>query len=186
LPPNDTLTLVDGLRYPQFPFPQVSVQAVISFVDLNSIPLASVDRIEILNDGGSATYGTDAIAGVVNVILKDEYNGADLLNYFGISQRGDAEVYHGSLVGGLTQKLSDTSKASVVAAIDYYTSGPIMQEDRAFTSLNHSALSPKYPDQPNFPPYAGQFSDAAGNFYQVIQGPGVRRLLPLISRLTGR
>lgn len=178
--------MVDGLRYPQFPFPQVSVQAVISFVDLNSIPLASVDRIEILNDGGSATYGTDAIAGVVNVILKDEYNGADLLNYFGISQRGDAEVYHGSLVGGLTQKLSDTSKASVVAAIDYYTSGPIMQEDRAFTSLNHSALSPKYPDQPNFPPYAGQFSDAAGNFYQVIQGPGVWRLLPLISRLTGR
>jgi iron complex outermembrane recepter protein len=170
LPPNNTLTLVDGLRYPQFPFPQVSTSAVISFVDLNSIPLASVDRIEVLNDGGSATYGTDAIAGVVNVIIKDEYNGADLLNYFGISQRGDAEVYHGSLVGGLTQKLSDTSKVSIVAAIDYYTSGPIMQEDRAFTTLQHSRFSPKYPDQPNFPPYAGQFSDAAGNFYQVIPG----------------
>jgi len=170
LPPNDTLTLVDGLRYPQFPFPQVSTTAVISFVDLNSIPLASVDRIEVLNDGGSATYGTDAIAGVVNVILKDEYNGADLLNYFGISQRGDAEVYHGSLIGGLTQKFSDTSKVSIVAAIDYYTSGPIMQEDRAFTNLHHSLLSPKYPDQPNLPSYAGQFSDAAGNFYQVIPG----------------
>jgi iron complex outermembrane receptor protein len=49
-----------------------------SFVDLNSIPLAAVDRIEILKDGASATYGSDAIAGVVNVILKDEYDGADI------------------------------------------------------------------------------------------------------------
>ena len=63
LPPNDTLVLVDGLRYPQYPLPQVTANAVISFVDLNSIPLGAVDRIEILNDGGSATYGTDAIAG---------------------------------------------------------------------------------------------------------------------------
>jgi iron complex outermembrane recepter protein len=63
LPPNDTLTLVDGLRYPQYPFPQVSTGAITSFVDLNSIPTGAIDRIEILNDGGSATYGTDAVAG---------------------------------------------------------------------------------------------------------------------------
>jgi outer membrane receptor protein involved in Fe transport len=137
LPPNDTLTLVDGLRYPQFPFPQVSIQAVISFVDLNSIPLASVDRIEILNDGGSATYGTDAIAGVVNVILKDEYNGADLLNYFGISQRGDAEVYHGSLVGGLTQKLSDTSKVSIIVTI----AGGVGQMGFRLTSIGFRSIN---------------------------------------------
>ncbi|HXL25506.1 MAG TPA: TonB-dependent receptor plug domain-containing protein, partial [Chthoniobacterales bacterium] len=96
LPPNDTLVLVDGVRMPAFPFNQVSISSVTSFVDLNSIPLAAVDRIEILNDGGSATYGTDAIAGVVNVILKNEYNGADIINYYGISQRGDSETYHGS------------------------------------------------------------------------------------------
>src|ERR1700739_3423750 len=77
LPPNDTLTLVDGLRYPQYPFPQVSTSAITSFVDLNSIPMGAIDRIEILNDGGSATYGTDAVAGVVNVVLKDEYDGAE-------------------------------------------------------------------------------------------------------------
>src|SRR6267143_779441 len=97
LPPYDTLVLVDGWRMPAAPFNQVSTNSVISFVDLNAIPLAAVDRIEVLNDGGSSTYGTDAIAGVVNIILKNEYNGADIINYYGISQRGDSETYHGSL-----------------------------------------------------------------------------------------
>jgi iron complex outermembrane recepter protein len=72
LPSNFTLVLVDGKRMPSFPFP---INGVISFVDINSIPLAAVDRIEILNDGGTAVYGSDAIAGVVNVITKNEYNG---------------------------------------------------------------------------------------------------------------
>ncbi|HEX4201140.1 MAG TPA: TonB-dependent receptor plug domain-containing protein, partial [Chthoniobacterales bacterium] len=79
--PNDTLTLVDGLRFPQFPLPQESTAAITSFVDINSIPLGSIDRIEILNDGGSATYGTDAVAGVVNLILKSDYQGAEIYNY---------------------------------------------------------------------------------------------------------
>src|ERR1700730_1035568 len=170
LPPNDTLVLVDGVRMPAFPFNQVSTSSVTSFVDLNSIPLAAVDRIEILNDGGSATYGTDAIAGVVNVILKNEYNGADIINYYGISQRGDSETYHGSLVGGVSKKLSDTSKLSILVAFDYYESSPIMSEDRGFANLQHSHLSPNYPDQPNVVPNAGSYFDAAGNQYTLIPG----------------
>jgi iron complex outermembrane receptor protein len=170
LPPNDTLVLVDGLRYPQYPFPQANTAAIISFVDLNSIPIGAVDRIEILNDGGSATYGNDAVAGVVDVILKNEYNGGDIVNYFGVSQRGDQETYHGSFVGGITQKFSDTSKLSVVAAFDYYSQGPIMLVDRQNSSLEFSRLSSKYPDQPIFPNYAGQFTDPFFNFYQVKSG----------------
>ena len=95
-------------------------------VTIATIPPAAVDRIEVLNDGGSATYGTDAIAGVVNIILKDEYNGADITNYYGISQRGDDETYHGSLVAGVSQKFGDTSKLSILVAFDYYESSPIM------------------------------------------------------------
>jgi len=56
-----------------------------SFVDLNSIPLAAVDRIEILKDNGTSTYGDDAVAGVINIILKDTYNGAEFDNYIGFS-----------------------------------------------------------------------------------------------------
>src|ERR1700756_3997485 len=75
LPPNDTLVLVDGLRMPSYPFPQESTAATINYVDINSIPTGAVDRVDFLNDGGSATYGTDAVAGVVNFALKDQYNG---------------------------------------------------------------------------------------------------------------
>jgi iron complex outermembrane recepter protein len=90
--------LIDGFRYP---LTGLTINGgTIPFVDLNSIPLAAVDRIEILKDGGSATYGDDAIAGVVNVITKEDYNGADIVNYFGESQRGDDEVYHLSMTGG--------------------------------------------------------------------------------------
>jgi iron complex outermembrane recepter protein len=101
-----------------------------------------LSALRILNDGGSATYGTDAVAGVVNIILKDQYTGGDITNYYGISERGDDEVYHGSGVGGYSLKLSDTSKISVVAGIDSYSSSPIMQQDRPFTNLNPKEFSP--------------------------------------------
>jgi iron complex outermembrane recepter protein len=157
-PPNDTLVLVDGLRYPQYPLPQVSANAIISFVDLNSIPLGAVDRIEILNDGGSATYGTDAVAGVVNLILKSDYQGAEIYNHYGESQRRDDETYYGFLVSGFTQKFSDTSKLNIVTAVDYMSSGLVMQQDRASTQLNNTPYSLNYPPSFAYPTYTGQFT----------------------------
>src|SRR5690606_33162028 len=63
-----TLVLVDGRRAPKSPFTGNSA-------DLNSIPLAAVERIEILSDGASAIYGSDAIGGVVNIITRKDYSG---------------------------------------------------------------------------------------------------------------
>jgi iron complex outermembrane recepter protein len=172
LPPNDTLVLVDGLRMPTDPFPQVSTQATINYVDINGIPTGAVDRIDFLNDGGSATYGTDAVAGVVNFILKDQYNGGDIYNYYGISQRGDFEVYHGEFTGGITQKFSDTSNLSVLAVFDYYTQSPVLGVDRANTNQDLGlTLSYKYPNKGAFPSPTGQFVDTVtGAFYQTNQG----------------
>lgn len=171
LPPNDTLVLVDGLRMPSYPFPQQSIGGAFNYVDINSIPLGSVDRLEILQDGGSATYGTDAVAGVVNFILKDDYQGADVYNYYGISQRGDYEVYHGEFTAGLVQKLSDTSKISIVAAFDYYTQSPVDAVNRINTDLNFTKLSFRYPGAPVFPSLTGQFVDnKTGTFFQTQQG----------------
>jgi iron complex outermembrane receptor protein len=171
LGPNNTLVLVDGLRMPSFPFPQVGSAGPINFVDINSIPLAAIDRIEILNDGGSAIYGTDAVAGVVNFILKSQYQGGDIFNYWGISQRGDYEVYHGSFVGGLEKKFSDTSKLDIVAAFDFYTQSPINAADRAFTQENFMSLSFRYPNHGDFPSLTGQFVDlTTGAFYQTNLG----------------
>jgi iron complex outermembrane recepter protein len=119
--------LIDGFRYPST---GLAINGgTIPFVDLNSIPLAAVDRIEILKDGGSATYGDDAIAGVVNVITKEDYNGADIVNYFGESQRGDDAIYHLSMTGGASQK-GAFGKVSIVATFDYFDSSPIDSKDR--------------------------------------------------------
>ena len=99
LPIGSTLVLIDGFR---FPTTGIAInQGTIPFVEINSIPLAAIDRIEILKVGGSATYGDDAIAGVVNIITKNDYNGADIINYFGESQRGDDEIYHLTNLGTL-------------------------------------------------------------------------------------
>src|SRR5258708_6346645 len=141
---NRTLTLVDGHRFPDFPIP---LGSAFSFVDLNSIPIAAVDRIEILKDGASAIYGDDAVAGVVNIIIKNEYNGADIYNYYSITQPDDSEVFHSQLTGGVSHKLwSDDSKLSIVTAFDYFSQSPIDSLDRGYAYGDKSKLSPKYPD----------------------------------------
>ncbi|MBV8968575.1 MAG: TonB-dependent receptor plug domain-containing protein, partial [Verrucomicrobia bacterium] len=170
LQPNDTLVLVDGLRFPHYAFPQQSTSGAIDFVDLNSIPVAAIDRVEILEDGGSATYGTDAVAGVVNIILKDQYTGLDITNYFGTSQRGDDSVYHLEVVGGVADNLGKLGKINIVAALDYYSSSPIMAQDRPFTRQDSNVYSPNYPGHTIFPGYRSTFADPSGNFYQVNPG----------------
>jgi len=72
---------------------------------------------------------------VVNIILKDEYNGADLYTHYGITQRGDGAEYRASLTGGIASKLwNDESKFSIISALDYYELDPIKSSDRGFSS----------------------------------------------------
>jgi iron complex outermembrane recepter protein len=163
----ETLVLVDGHRVAPFPFPQNGTE---SFVDLNSYPLAAVDRLEILKDGGSATYGSDAVAGVVNILLKDEYEGADLFFHYGVSQRDDYAVYHVSAVSGIVDHLSSTSKVSIIGAFDYFESSPIMMSARGYSSeLDHTPFGAYYDWDTTDSPY-GNFIDANGNTYSVIPG----------------
>ena len=165
-----TLVLIDGHRQTLFPFPQNGFEP---FVDLNTIPLAAVDRIEILKDGASSLYGSDAIAGVVNIILKDEYNGADINYYFGISQRGDFVVNHVQLVAGIVQKLwSDDTKLSILTSFDYYQNSPIDALDRSFSStVNQSLIGDTLTDKRSSRTPAGNFFGlTTGNSYALIPG----------------
>jgi outer membrane receptor protein involved in Fe transport len=100
LGPNRTLVLVDGQR-------------VISN-DLNAIPASAVDHIEVLTSGASSIYGSDAIGGVINVLLKSNYQGAQLQLNDGISSRGDGKTRGGNFVFGQT-----TDTGSVMAGVDY-------------------------------------------------------------------
>ncbi len=143
----------------------------ISFVDLNSFPLAAVDRVEILKDGGSAIYGSDAVAGVINLVLKNEYKGTDLNYYYGITQRGDYQVNHVQFTSGLSQNFSETSKLSIMANFDFYDQSPIESADRAYSAfLQHSRYSPKYPDISQFFSPRGSFVDPSGNIFSVKPG----------------
>lgn len=83
---NRTLVLVDGRRH-------VSGQAGTAAVDVNTIPSALVERVEVLSGGASAVYGADAVTGVVNFILKDDFEGTDTRAQFGISDDGDAQNF---------------------------------------------------------------------------------------------
>src|SRR5437899_1437842 len=89
-----TLVLVDGKR-----MVNGGVGAGTA-VDLNTIPTAAVERIEILKDGGSAVYGSDAIGGVVNIITRKRMDGVELNAFTGASQHGDGNVYDINVLAG--------------------------------------------------------------------------------------
>jgi iron complex outermembrane recepter protein len=165
-----TLVLIDGYRQTLFPFPQNGFEP---FVDLNSIPLAAVDRIEILKDGASSLYGSDAIAGVVNVILKNEYNGADISYHFGISQRDDFVENHVQLVAGVSHKLwDDDSKLSILVTFDYDDTSPIDASSRWYSNnVNHTKYSSIFTDERSSRTPAGNFFGlTTGNSYALIPG----------------
>lgn len=102
------LVLVDGIRWVN----ESSASGVSGSADLNTIPLAIVDRIEVLEDGASAIYGSDAIAGVVNIITRKSYDGAGVHTYFGRYSRG-GDTKEGSLtLGGSGDRWSSVFTAS--------------------------------------------------------------------------
>ncbi|MBJ7313193.1 TonB-dependent receptor [Rugamonas sp. CCM 8940] len=92
-----TLTLINGRRLAPYAQPEFQT----TFVDLNSIPIGAVERIEILKDGASAIYGSEAMAGVVNIILRSNYEGIELGGSVGQSSRNDGEQLRSTLsIGG--------------------------------------------------------------------------------------
>ncbi len=94
---NSTLVLIDGVRTVNYPYADDGQRA---FVDLNSIPKSTIDRIEVLKDGASATYGADAIGGVVNIITRKEIKGIEGTVEAGVSQRGDGGERRATLTAG--------------------------------------------------------------------------------------
>jgi outer membrane receptor protein involved in Fe transport len=97
-------------------------------VDFGAIPLAMIERVEVLKDGASAIYGSDAIAGVVNVITRTDFEGTEATAYSGTSQHGDGTNYDLSLVSGHSSK-----KGNITFAIGYQKQQPVMSADRAWS-----------------------------------------------------
>jgi iron complex outermembrane receptor protein len=90
---NRSLVLVDGRRLPKWPVSSADQ-------NLNSIPMGSVERIEVLSDGASAIYGSDAIAGVINIITRDDYDGWELMYGRGDTHTAGGDRSFGSVMFG--------------------------------------------------------------------------------------
>jgi outer membrane receptor protein involved in Fe transport len=127
LGPDATLVLINGRRVAPYPFAQNGITA---FVDLNSIPLAAIQQIDILRDGASAIYGTDAIAGVVNVRFLEKYDGALVSIGYGNTTDTDTSEYRASLITGYTDERRGTE---LVVVADYFHREALFQSDRYFS-----------------------------------------------------
>jgi iron complex outermembrane recepter protein len=122
-----TLVLIDGRRVVNDPAESVNGS---QFVDLNMIPPAAIERIDVLQDGASAVYGSDAIGGVINIILKKDYNGWEVGSHYGFSKnKGDYEERSGYLVGGVSK--GDTS---ITVGVDYNQHNPMYLADFSYTN----------------------------------------------------
>jgi iron complex outermembrane recepter protein len=130
-----TLSVADGLRIAPYPLADDGQR---NFVDLNTIPDAIIDRIEVLRDGASSTYGADAIAGVINIVTKKEIQGLHLNGSAGISQRGDAGEQRIDVTYGYGD-LEDQGFNFYVSA-EYQRQDALFARDRGYP-FNSSDLS---------------------------------------------
>ena len=118
LPASNTLVLLNGRR--------INTDALKgTSVDLNTLPLSMIEQIEILKDGVSAIYGSDAVAGVVNIITKKDVQGATIDVYSGQSAEGDLRTQNISFMFGDTGE-----KWRVVGGFNYYDQSGIASKDR--------------------------------------------------------
>lgn len=98
-----TLVLVNGRRLANSPFSSSTTAATIPSVDLNNIPLGMIERIEVLKDSASTIYGSDAVGGVVNVVLRKNYDGLETGLRYGTDRGGDYETKEAWVTAGVTR-----------------------------------------------------------------------------------
>jgi len=134
-----TLVLIDGHRMAPYPLPD---NAQFAFVDISNIPFDAIERVEILKDGASAVYGSDAIAGVVNVILKKNFVGTKVNAEASGTTEGGGAAAHASVIYGAGDFAADGYNA--YASLEYRHQDAISFNQRAgdgdWASLNQSAI----------------------------------------------
>ena len=124
---SSTLVLLDGRRLAPYPL-GAPPSGGVAFVDLNSIPKAALDSIEILKDSASSIYGADAVAGVVNIKFRRDYRGAEVSTEYGNTLDKDSGEFAASVIFG-----TGDDETSVTAVLNYYHRNGIFNQDRAFT-----------------------------------------------------
>jgi iron complex outermembrane receptor protein len=169
---GDTLVLIDGHR--QAPY-SLSDDNQRNFVDVSNIPLDAIDHVEILRDGASSLYGSDAIAGVVNIILKKSFKGLHVSGDYGQTQRGDGGTAHISGIYGIGDMEADGHNLWV--ALEYRHQDSVQVNNRHglwnadnplnWVKLGGQNVTPGVPNQQNGGSFAGGLQSNTG----VLQNP---------------
>ena len=158
-----TLVLIDGQRH-------VGGVAGSAIVDITAIPAGLVDRVEVLTGGASQIYGADAVTGVVNFILKDDFDGFSVNASGGISSKGDGERF---TISGIAGKNFADDRGNVTLAVDYSQRNDIFNGDRDFIRNNGQARNLPNPARRfqlgdisagSTPNFAAFFDPSAGRF----------------------
>jgi outer membrane receptor protein involved in Fe transport len=132
-----TLALINGRRMPLFSDPLGN-----AFQDTTILPTNLLQRVDVLRDGASTTYGADAVAGVVNFILRDHYDGMQVEAYSGISDQGDAQAYRLSGLFGTT-----FDRGSIIVSALYQDQNPVHLSRRKWAVPRITSLT--LPESPN-------------------------------------
>jgi len=130
-----------------------------SAVDVNQIPFAAVERVEVLKEGASAIYGTDAIGGVINFILRKDYEGFGLQGFVDVAEEGDHTIYRTSAIAGYGDLRADGF--NIMGAVSYSDIPALRGDQRDFvnTFQPNRGLSPDTRGTPHATilPLAGTF-----------------------------
>jgi outer membrane receptor protein involved in Fe transport len=162
---NNVLVLLNGRR--SAPLATPGFNGLQTVFDLNSIPTAAIDSIQVLKDGGSAIYGSDAVSGVINFITRKNYNGLTADVQIGSTTGTDSLEKKGSLVFGST-----TNKLSIMMAFDWAERNSIKDRDYGFSS-NADLTSRGGPDLRSFAGYPALVYVPSLNDYYTLAAPKV-------------
>lgn len=144
---DSTLILINGRRVSVSPFAKGIDTA---FVDINNIPLAAIKRVDILKDGASATYGSDAVAGVINIVLRDDVDGAEISTKMGTTADGGGEEQSVNLVFG-----NNTDNTSHTFVLEYFNRAEVLYSDRSYSATANQKARTGDADATDFRSSAG-------------------------------
>ncbi|HUJ42490.1 MAG TPA: TonB-dependent receptor plug domain-containing protein [Opitutaceae bacterium] len=155
-----TLVLINGRRVA---FDPAEAALGVEFVDLNMIPASAIDHIEIVSDGASALYGSDAVGGVINVILKSKFNGWEAGIHWGESSNpGHYTERTAYLAGGVSTKTT-----SLMVAVEGTETSPVYMNQRPYSNPIYTTTT--YPGIVSVQPFAIAFDPETG---QPVTQPG--------------
>lgn len=172
---GNTLVLLNGRRIAPHPIAEGAVPRLSA--NINQIPLGAIERVEVLRDGASALYGSDAVAGVVNTILKRDYQGAEITARYGHVQQGGLGEASVNLLGGIN---FNDGRTNLMGFIGFYDRSQLDADSKPFSQTGDlreraGSTSTRWDNRSLSGPY-GNFSTGMANpdgSFTTKKGPGL-------------